>query len=102
MNSQLQLQFAQFGRELIDLLKTFPKCTLPFAKLIPSYHAHFGRQCRVADYGHFNLAALLQTLPHIVQIMGAAQNRVLTLSHRAQVSSKHDGEILYCHCFMVC
>lgn len=45
----------------------------------------YHRQCRVADYGHFSLSALLQTLPHIVQIMGAAQNRVLTLSHRAQV-----------------
>ncbi|ODM96586.1 Meiosis arrest female protein 1 [Orchesella cincta] len=85
INQPLMTQLSQFGRELIDLLKTFPKCTLPFAKLIPCYHAHFGRQCRVADYGHFSLTALLQTLPHIVQIMGAAQNRFLTLSHKAQM-----------------
>ncbi|CAL8099473.1 unnamed protein product [Orchesella dallaii] len=85
INQPLVTQLSQFGRELIDLLKTFPKCTLPFSKLIPCYHAHFGRQCRVADYGHFSLSALLQTLPHVVQIMGAAQNRVLTLSHKAQM-----------------
>lgn len=44
----LATQLSQFGRELIDLLKTFPKCTLPFSRLIPSYHAHFGRLLRVA------------------------------------------------------
>lgn len=42
-NQPLATQLAQFGRELVDLLKTFPKCTLSFARLIPSYHAHFGR-----------------------------------------------------------
>jgi meiosis arrest female protein 1 len=85
MSQPLAVQLAQFGREMVDLLKTYPRCSLAFSKLIPAYHHHFGRQCRVADYGHFNLQSLLQTLPHVVQIMGAAQNRILTLSHKAQV-----------------
>ena len=80
------LQMHQLSRELIDLLKTFPRCCLPFAKLIPAYHHHFGRQCRVSDYGHLSLSSLLQTLQTTIQIMGENNNRVLTLAHRAQVS----------------
>ncbi|CAG7709874.1 unnamed protein product [Allacma fusca] len=79
------LQMTQLSRELIDLLKTFPRCCLPFAKLIPAYHHHFGRQCRVADYGHTTLSSLLKTLPSTIQVMGENQNRVLTLAHKAQM-----------------
>jgi hypothetical protein len=39
-------QLALFSRELVDLLKTSPGCRMPFHKFIPSYHHHFGRQCR--------------------------------------------------------
>jgi len=78
---------AQLSRELVDLLKTFPLCSLQFSKLIPAYHHHFGKQFRVADYGHFSLSALLKTLPQTIQILGAGQNRVITLSHRAQVTN---------------
>ncbi|XP_026673319.1 meiosis regulator and mRNA stability factor 1 isoform X2 [Ceratina calcarata] len=78
-------QLALFSRELVDLLKTAPHCQLPFNRFIPAYHHHFGRQCRVADYGFTKLIDLLEALSHTVQVMGEGHNRVITLSHRAQV-----------------
>jgi len=81
----LATQLSQLGREIVDLLKTFPRCSIPFSKLIPAYHHHFGRQCRVADYGHTSLSTLLQTLPLTVQIIGEGNSRVITLAHKAQM-----------------
>ncbi|XP_076160269.1 meiosis regulator and mRNA stability factor 1-like protein isoform X2 [Ptiloglossa arizonensis] len=78
-------QLALFSRELIDLLKTAPHCQLLFNRFIPAYHHHFGRQCRVADYGFTKLIDLLEVLTHTVQVMGEGNNRIVTLSHRAQV-----------------
>ncbi|XP_076763665.1 meiosis regulator and mRNA stability factor 1-like protein isoform X3 [Xylocopa sonorina] len=81
----LARQLALFSRELVDLLKTVPHCQLPFNRFIPAYHHHFGRQCRVADYGFTKLIDLLEALTHTVQVMGEGDNRIVTLSHRAQV-----------------
>ncbi|XP_015588590.1 meiosis regulator and mRNA stability factor 1 isoform X2 [Cephus cinctus] len=78
-------QLALFSRELVDLLKTAPHCQLLFNRFIPAYHHHFGRQCRVADYGFTKLIDLLEALTHTVQVMGEGDKRVVTLSHRAQV-----------------
>lgn len=78
-------QLALFSRELVDLLKTFPSCRLPLARFIPAYHHHFGRQCRVADYGFTKLADLFDALPHVIQVLGEGNKRTLTLAHRAQV-----------------
>ncbi|KAL7299894.1 hypothetical protein TKK_0007222 [Trichogramma kaykai] len=78
-------QLALFSRELVDLLKTAPHCQLSFNRFIPAYHHHFGRQCRVADYGFTKLIDLLEALSHTVQVMGEGNNRIVTLSHRAQV-----------------
>ncbi|KYN00174.1 Limkain-b1 [Cyphomyrmex costatus] len=78
-------QLALFSRELVDLLKTAKHCQLPFNRFIPAYHHHFGRQCRVADYGFTKLIDLLEALTHTVQVMGEGNKRVVTLSHRAQV-----------------
>lgn len=95
-------------RELVDLLKVAPQCRIPFSKFIPQYHHHFGRQCRVADYGYTRLIDLLESLPHVVQvnavdtyyferflqmlnessfnqILGEGTRRYVTLSHRAQM-----------------
>ena len=58
---------------------------MPFHKFIPSYHHHFGRQCRVADYGYTKLKELFEALPHVVQIMGEGSRAMITLSHRAQI-----------------
>ncbi|KAH0546369.1 meiosis regulator and mRNA stability factor 1 isoform X1 [Cotesia glomerata] len=74
-----------FSRELVDLLKTAPHCQIIFNKFIPAYHHHFGRQCRVADYGFTKLIDLLEALPGTIQVMGEGNKRAVTLSHRAQV-----------------
>ena len=54
---------------MVDLLKNSPHCRLPFTKFIPEYHHHFGRQCRVADYGYTKLIELFEAIPHIMQVM---------------------------------
>jgi len=64
MNQKL----SQFSREVVDLLKRMPGCQMPFSKFIPSYHHHFGRQCRVADYGYSKLLELFEAIPHILQV----------------------------------
>jgi len=81
----LEHQLAHFSRELIDLLKTAQGCRMPFHKFIPAYHHHFGRQCRVADYGYTKLKDLFEALPQVVQIMGEGSRALITLAHRAQV-----------------
>lgn len=68
MSPSLANQLALFSRELVDLLKTAPHCQLPFNRFIPAYHHHFGRQCRVADYGFTKLIDLLEALTHTVQV----------------------------------
>ncbi|XP_025094974.1 meiosis regulator and mRNA stability factor 1-like isoform X2 [Pomacea canaliculata] len=81
----LSQQMAQISREICDLLRQSSHCCLPASKFIPSYHHHFGRQCRVADYGYTKLAELFESLPHVLQVLGIGDRKVLTLSHRAQV-----------------
>ncbi|CAH8435644.1 unnamed protein product [Dicrocoelium dendriticum] len=81
----LQDQLHQFSREVVDLLKHQPECQILLSKFIPSYHHHFGKQCRVADYGYSKLHELIEALPHVVHVMGTGHARLLTLSHRVQV-----------------
>lgn len=57
-----------FAIEVADLLCQSPRCRLPFNKFIPSYHHHFSRQCRVADYGFTKLIDLLEAVPNVVQV----------------------------------
>ncbi|XP_013410407.1 meiosis regulator and mRNA stability factor 1 isoform X2 [Lingula anatina] len=78
-------QLNQFSREVVDLLKMSPHSQIPFMKFIPAYHHHFGRQCRVADYGYTKLMELFEAVPHVLQVMGFGQRVVLTLTHRVQV-----------------
>ncbi|XP_060583297.1 meiosis regulator and mRNA stability factor 1-like isoform X2 [Ruditapes philippinarum] len=78
-------QLAVFSKEIIDLLKSTPNCRLAFSKFIPCYHQHFGRQCRVADYGYNRLLDVFESIPHVLQVLGTGDRKVLTLTHRAQV-----------------
>jgi len=39
-----------------------------FNKFVPSYHHHFGHQCRVSDYGFTKLIELFEAIPDIVKI----------------------------------
>jgi len=58
----------QFAVEVIDLLKHSPQCRMPFNKFIPAYHHHFGKQCRVSDYGFTKLIELFEAIPHVLQV----------------------------------
>lgn len=45
-----------------------PKSTMKFNRFIPAYHNHFGKQCRVADYGYTKLIELFEALGTVVQV----------------------------------
>ncbi|BET01774.1 kiaa0430 [Nesidiocoris tenuis] len=84
-NSSLANMMWLLEREVVDLLKTQPHCQLQFFKFVPAYHHHFGRQCRVSNYGFTKLIDLLEAIPHVVQVIGDGNKRIVTLSHRAQI-----------------
>ncbi|XP_055387097.1 meiosis regulator and mRNA stability factor 1-like [Condylostylus longicornis] len=75
----------QISKEVIELIKMSPKSTMKFNRFIPAYHNHFGKQCRVADYGYTKLIELFEALSSVVQIMGDGENRQITLTHRIQI-----------------
>lgn len=77
--------FSQISREIVELIKLSPKATLKFSRFIPAYHNHFGKQCRVADYGYTKLIDLFEALSTVVQVMGEGENRQITLTHRVQM-----------------
>ena len=58
----------QFALEVVDLLKNSPQCLMPFNKFIPAYHHHFGKQCRVSDYGFSKLLELFESIPSVVEV----------------------------------
>ncbi|XP_026725031.1 meiosis regulator and mRNA stability factor 1 isoform X2 [Trichoplusia ni] len=80
----LEPMLALFERELTDLLRTAPRCSIPFSKLIPAFHHHFGRQCRVADYGFTKLPDLLAALSNAIVVLGSGSSRIITISASAQ------------------
>ncbi|XP_023328012.1 meiosis regulator and mRNA stability factor 1 [Eurytemora carolleeae] len=84
-SQQLANQFSLLSRELVDLLKTWPGCRMPFNKFIPAFHHYFGRQCRVADYGFTKLRDLFEAMPHVVHVLGEGSKAVITLSKKAQI-----------------
>ncbi|XP_053207497.1 meiosis regulator and mRNA stability factor 1-like [Panonychus citri] len=84
VNDTIARQMAQFSREVRDLLKSQPRCLIPFSKFVPAYHNHFGRQCCVYQYGYTKLIELLEAIPHVVQILGEGSKKMLTLTHREQ------------------
>jgi len=61
-------QTRSFGRDVVELLGHAPDCALLFNKFIPAYHHHFGRQCRVGDYGFSKLIEVFEAIPEIVEI----------------------------------
>lgn len=77
--------FTQISREIVELIKLSPKATLKFSRFIPAYHNHFGKQCRVADYGYTKLIDLFEALSSVVQVMGEGENRQITLTYRVQI-----------------
>lgn len=58
----------QFGKEVVDLLRHQPHCRMPFSKFIPTYHHHFGRQCKLSYYGFTKLVDLFEAIPDILKV----------------------------------
>lgn len=58
----------QFGKEVVDLLRHQPHCRMPFNKFIPTYHHHFGRQCKLSYYGFTKLMELFEAIPEILTV----------------------------------
>ena len=50
------------------MLRVAPDYKISFNKLIPSYHQHFGRQCRVGSYGFSKLLELLEAVSGVMEV----------------------------------
>lgn len=74
-----------FSREVVELLKERPYCCLSYDKFASAYQLYFGHPCRPSEFGFTRLSDLLAAIPHVLQIMGSLSDRVITLTHRAQV-----------------
>ena len=85
----------QFAVEVIDLLKHSPQCRMPFNKFIPAYHHHFGKQCKVADYGFTKLIELFEAIPHVLQVIFHPHYHFLVTEERlCRVSYLTHGQLL--------
>jgi meiosis arrest female protein 1 len=73
------------SKEVIELIRMCPKSTMQFSKFIPTYHNHFGKQCRVADYGCTKLIEMFEAMSSVVQVLGEGESRQITLTHRVQI-----------------
>ena len=58
----------QFAKEVVDMLRHQPHCRMPFSKLIPTYHHHFGRQCKLSYYGFNKLMELFEAIPDVLMV----------------------------------
>ncbi|XP_065570689.1 meiosis regulator and mRNA stability factor 1-like isoform X2 [Artemia franciscana] len=85
LNLSLATELEMLSREVIDLLRSNPNCRIPFSKFVPSYHRHYGKQCRVATYGFTRLIDLLEAIGHTVQVLDEGAKQQLTLTAGAQV-----------------
>uniref|UniRef100_A0A8D2E0W3 Meiosis regulator and mRNA stability factor 1 n=1 Tax=Sciurus vulgaris TaxID=55149 RepID=A0A8D2E0W3_SCIVU len=70
----------QFSKDVVDLLRHQPHFRMPFNKFIPSYHHHFGRQCKLAYYGFTKLLELFEAIPEILQVLECGEEKILTLT----------------------
>uniref|UniRef100_A0A8B9P5X7 Meiosis regulator and mRNA stability factor 1 n=1 Tax=Apteryx owenii TaxID=8824 RepID=A0A8B9P5X7_APTOW len=77
----------QFSKEVVDLLRHQPHFRMPFNKFIPSYHHHFGRQCKLAYYGFTKLLELFEAIPDVLQVLECGEEKILTLTEVEQVKA---------------
>ncbi|XP_008278132.1 meiosis arrest female protein 1 homolog isoform X3 [Stegastes partitus] len=83
----------QFGKEVVDLLRHQPHCRMPFSKFIPTYHHHFGRQCKLSYYGFTKLMELFEAIPDILmclhchQVLECGEEKVLTLTEVERIKA---------------
>ena len=55
--------------DIIDMLKLKSRFLIQFNKFIPNFHHHFGRQCKLSNYGFSKLIDLLEAIPNTVQLL---------------------------------
>lgn len=60
-----------------------------FNKFVPSYHHHFGHQCRVSDYGFTKLIELFESIPEVVKIEDTADGE-----RRISLTEKEGARVL--------
>ncbi|NXY88746.1 MARF1 factor, partial [Alcedo cyanopectus] len=77
----------QFSKEVVDLLRHQPHFRMPFNKFIPSYHHHFGRQCKLAYYGFTKLLELFEAIPDVLQVLECGEEKILALTEVEQVKA---------------
>uniref|UniRef100_A0A8C2WMF1 Meiosis regulator and mRNA stability factor 1 n=1 Tax=Cyclopterus lumpus TaxID=8103 RepID=A0A8C2WMF1_CYCLU len=77
----------QFGKEVVDLLRHQPHCRMAFSKFIPTYHHHFGRQCKLSYYGFTKLLELFEAIPNIVMVLECGEEKVLTLTEVERIKA---------------
>jgi meiosis arrest female protein 1 len=83
-SDHLSNKLSHFGKEVRELLKSQTHAIIAFNKFVPAYHTHFVRQLCVSSFGFVKLSELLDEIPHIVQIYGENDGRMITLTHREQ------------------
>ncbi|XP_050967652.1 meiosis regulator and mRNA stability factor 1 isoform X2 [Labeo rohita] len=77
----------QFGKEVVDLLRHQPHFRMPFSKFIPTYHHHFGRQCKLSYYGFTKLMELFEAIPDVLLVLECGEERVLALTEVERVKA---------------
>uniref|UniRef100_A0A8C5G693 Meiosis regulator and mRNA stability factor 1 n=1 Tax=Gouania willdenowi TaxID=441366 RepID=A0A8C5G693_GOUWI len=77
----------QFGKEVVDLLRHQPHCRMLFSKFIPTYHHHFGRQCKLSYYGFTKLMDLFEAIPDILMVLECGEEKLLTLTEVEQIKA---------------
>ncbi|CAG5928965.1 unnamed protein product [Menidia menidia] len=77
----------QFGKEVVDLLRHQPHCRMAFSKFIPTYHHHFGRQCKLSYYGFTKLMELFEAIPDVLMVLECGEEKVLTLTEVERVKA---------------
>lgn len=55
--------------DIIDMLKHKSRFSIQFNKFIPNFHHHFGRQCKLSNYGFSKLIDLLEAMPDTVHVI---------------------------------
>ncbi|XP_072319968.1 meiosis regulator and mRNA stability factor 1 isoform X3 [Eucyclogobius newberryi] len=77
----------QFGKEVVDLLRHQPHCRMLFSKFIPTYHHHFGRQCKLSYYGFTKLIELFEAIPDLLVVLECGEEKVLTLTEVERIKA---------------
>uniref|UniRef100_A0AAY4A486 Meiosis regulator and mRNA stability factor 1 n=1 Tax=Denticeps clupeoides TaxID=299321 RepID=A0AAY4A486_9TELE len=77
----------QFAKEVVDLLRHQAHFRMPFSKFIPTYHHHFGRQCKLTCYGFTKLVELFEAIPDVLMVLECGEEKVLSLTEVERVKA---------------